>query len=346
MLLDAALNQGLFAFNSEMMFENIVRDYNNAERMYGESFLRFASGYDNNAIKKNIKFPEFQRELKNNLEQQEQELKDEDLIDEKGSITDKGFSLASMIMYMQELDDLRAKGLGEKKTKKAMLYGDKENIRNFKAHDRYKDIAIKASIRKAIRKKHTQLEREDLKVFERDNKGKISIVYGLDASGSMKGKKLELCKRAGIALAYKAIDEQDHVGLIVFGSDIEEVVYPTRDFSLFIKSIVKIRAKKQTDLALTIDKAIQMFPKDNITKHLVLITDAVPTVGNDPNKNTLNLVERAAALGITVSVIGIELSKEATELAQKIIEIGHGRLYVVKDLDNLDRIVLQDYYNL
>ncbi|MBI2148892.1 VWA domain-containing protein [Candidatus Woesearchaeota archaeon] len=346
MILDSALNQGLFAFNADMVFENIVKDYSNADRIYGENFLRFASGFDNNTIKKNIRFPEFQRELKNKLKQTENELKDDDLIDDKGSITDKGFSLASIVLYMQELDDLRAKGLGERKTKKAMIYGDKENTRNFRSHDRYKDIAIKSSIRKALRRGHKELTTEDLKVFERDSKGKICVVYGLDASGSMRGKKIELCKKAGIALAFKAIDEQDNVGLIVFGSEIEEVVYPTKDFSQFIKAIVKIKAKKQTDIALTIEKAIEMFPKDNVTKHLVLITDAVPTVGSDPNKNTLNLVERAANFGITISVIGIELNKESTEFAKRISEIGRGRLYVVKDLENLDKIVLQDYYSI
>jgi len=346
MLLDASLNQGLFAFNADMMFENLVKDYSNAEKIYGESFLRFASGYDNNTIKKNIRFPEFQRDLKKNLKQTETELKDEDLIDYTGSITDKGFGLASVVLYMQELDDLRAKGLGDKKTKRAMVYGDKENTRNFRPHDRYKDLAIKSSIRKAIRRGHKELSTEDLQVFERENKGKIFIVYGLDASGSMKGKKIEICKKAGIALAYKAIDEQDSVGLLVFGSEIENVVYPTRDFSQFIQAIVKIKAQKQTDIALTIEKAIEMFPRENITKHLVLITDAAPTVGSDPNKSTLNLVERASALGITISVIGIDLNKESTELAQKIVEIGKGRLYVVKDIENLDRIVLQDYYSL
>ncbi len=346
MILDSSLNQGLFAFNPDMMFEHLVKDYNNAERIYGESFLRLATGEDKNTLKKNIKFPEFQREIKKKLKQTEQELKDEDLIDNDGKITDKGFSLASVVLYMQELDDLRAKGLGEKKTKKAMIYGDKENTRNYRKHDRYKDIAIRSSVRKAIRRGHANLETEDLQIFERDSRGKIFIVYGLDASGSMKGKKIELCKKAGIALAYKAIDENDSVGLIVFGSDIEEAVYPTTDFGQFIRTIVKITAKKQTDIALTIEKAIEMFPRDNVTKHLVLITDAAPTVGSDPNKNTLNLVERASALGITISVIGIELTKEGTELAKRIVEIGNGRLYVIRDLENLDRVVLQDYYSL
>ncbi len=346
MILDSSLNQGLFAFNADMIFENLVKDYSNAEAIYGESFLRLASGEDTNALKKNIKFPEFQREIKKKLKQRELELKDEDLIDNEGKITDRGFDLASIIMYMEELDDLRTKGLGDKKSKKAMVYGEKENTRKYKAHDKYKDIAIKSSIKKALRKGHQELTTEDLMIFERDSKGKIHIVYGLDASGSMKGKKLELCKKAGIALAYKAIDENDSVGLIVFGSDIEETIYPTTDFSQFLKTIVRIRAKKQTDIALTIERAIDMFPRSNVTKHLILITDAAPTVGDDPNKNTLNLVERAYALGITISVIGIDLDEEGINLAKKIVEISNGRMYIVRDLENLDKVVLQDYYSL
>ena len=345
MLIEAATNQGLFAFNPDMMFDKIVKDYKSAEKFYGESLLRLATGYDANVISKNIKFPEFRNELKKKLKEKEKELENDDLINREGKITDKGMELASLVLYTQELNNLEAKGLGEKKTKKAYLYGEKENTRQFRKHDRYRDIAIKSSLKKAIRRSHKTLEKKDLMVFERDNKGKISIIYALDASGSMKGKKIELCKKAGIALAYKAIDEMDKVGLLVFGSEIEEVVYPTTDFNQFLKSIANVRAKKQTDIALTIEKAIEMFPKESITKHLVLITDASPTVGNDPNKDTLNLVERAAAFGITISVIGIEL-KEGIELAKKIVEIGNGRLYIIKDLENLDRIVLEDYYSL
>ncbi|HIH26334.1 MAG TPA: VWA domain-containing protein [Nanoarchaeota archaeon] len=275
-----------------------------------------------------------------------QDMKDEGLLEDDNEITDKGMDLAAVTLYMQELDDLRAKGLGEKKTKKTMVYGEKGNIRNYRKHDRFQDIALKSSIKNALRRGHSQIEPNDLKVFERDSKGKINIIYALDASGSMKGNKISLCKKAGIALAFKAIDEMDKVGLIVFGSKIEEQVHPTSDFSVFLKAITKIRPKKQTNIALTIERAIEMFPRDDVTKHLVLITDSVPTVGDDPTKNTLNLVERAASLGITISVIGIYIEKEGIELAKKIVEISNGRLYVVKALDNLDRIVLEDYYSL
>lgn len=346
MLLDSSINQGMFAFNPDMMMDHLVKDFENAKKLYGETLLRIASGEDPGTLKRNIRFPEFQRQLKTKLKQKERELKDANLLDKEGNISNLGMDLASLVMYTQELNDLRAKGLGEKKSKHKMIYGDKNNIRNYKKHDRYRDISIRSSVRAAIRHGHSGLENNDLKVFERDSKGKIYIVYALDASGSMKGKKIEVCKKAGIALAYKAIEEKDNVGLIVFGSAIEDVVYPTSDFSQFLRKITSIRAKKQTDIASTIDKAIEMFPHDNVTKHLVLLTDAVPTIGDDPGKSTVNLVEKASALGITISVIGIDLNAEGTELAKKIVEIGSGNLFVVKDLNNVDKIVLEDYYSL
>ncbi len=346
MLLDASLNQGLYAFNPDMMFENLVKNFSNAERIYGESLLKAATGFDSNTIKKNIKFPEFQRELKKILKQTERELKDENFVDDDGVIADRGFDLASAVIYMKELDDLRTKGFGEKRNKKIMMYGEKENTRNYRKHDRYRDIALKSSIRKALRKRHSKLEFDDLKVFERDSRGKLYVVYCLDASGSMKGRKIEICKKAGVALAYKAIDEMDNVGLVVFGDKIEDFLHPTNNFSQFMQSIVRIKPKKQTDIALTIERAIEIFPRENVAKHMVLITDASPTVGNDPERNTLSLAERAVNLGITISLVGIGLSEDAAELAKKIVNIGRGRLYIVKDLENLDKVVLQDYYSL
>jgi Mg-chelatase subunit ChlD len=346
MLLESSINQGLFAFNADMMFEHIVKDYRQAEKLYGETLLRFVTGYSSNAIKKNINLPEFQRELKQKIKNKIDELKEEEFLGDENEITDKGFTLASLTMYMKELDDLTAKGLGEKKQKQVMVYGDKENTRTYKHGDRFHDIALKKSIKLAIRRSHKALETSDLQVYEKDSKGKIYIIYGLDSSGSMKGKKLEAAKKAGIALAFKAMDEKDKVGLLVFGEKIEQALEPTTDFSLFIKSLVRVRAHKQTNIALTIEKAIEMFPAMNVTKHLVLLTDAIPTAGEKPLEDTLILVEKAFALGITISVIGIDIDKEGSKLAKRIVELSNGRLYVIKDLENLDRIILQDYYGL
>ena len=327
------------------MMEDLVKDYQHAENIYGESILRLLTGEDPKALKKNIKFPEFRKQLKQQMEEKIQSMQDEKLLDKERRITDKGLTLATLVTLMEELDELSNKQMGEKITKEKAHHGEKHELKSYKKGDRYRDIALKASIKKAIRRGHSKLSLDDLKIHERRKKSEKVIIYALDASGSMKGNKIKLCKKAGIALAFKAIQDNNKVGLILFGAKVEGEVYPTSDFMTFIRTLQNVKAKEKTDIAVTIDKAVEMFPRENITKHLVLITDAVPTEGDAPETDTLLAIEKAQAAGITISVVGVKID-DGEELAKKIVEIGQGRFYKVKDLENLDLIVLEDYYSL
>ncbi len=346
-LLKDAINQGLGSFTPNLMFEQLVKNYSIAKQIYGESLIKLLSGYDAGYVERNIKIPEFQKELKKRIEDKIEGLKDKNLIKKDGFITDKGLELASLILYTEELDNIIPKGIfGEKIHKRSYIYGDKEDIKQYKKGDRYRDIAIKKSAKLAIRRGHKRLLEKDLKSFERQSKGQCYIVYALDASGSMKGKKIESCKKAGIALAFKAIDEKDKVGLMVFGSDVREVVEPTDDFPLLLREMTKVKACKETDIKGTLRKAVELFPNEKITKHLILLTDALPTVGENPEEETVEEVSAARANGITISVIGISLDEKGKKLAEKIAGLGEGRLYIIRDLENVDKIVLEDYYSV
>ncbi len=346
-LIKDSLNQGFGAFNPDLMFEELVRNYSMARKIYGDSLIKLLSDYDSGYIKKNINIPEFQRELKKNIKRRIEELKDKDLIDDDHRLTDKAIDLASLVLYKEELDNLIPKGiLGEKIHKKTFIYGDKEDIKNHKRLDRYRDLAIRKSLKLAIRRGHSELQESDLKSFERKSRGSIYLIYALDASGSMKGAKIDLCKKAGVALAYKAIQEKDKVGLLVFGSDIKEEIPPTEDFLLLLKAMTQIKASKETNLTVTIQKAITLFPNLAVTKHLILLTDAMPTIGTEPEQETLEAVSLAKANGITISLVGINLDKKGESLAKKIVEIGEGNLYVIRELENIDKIVLEDYYSI
>lgn len=344
-LISDAINQGLNSLSPDLMFEQIVKNYSIANQIYGPSLIRLISGYNPDYVKKNINIPEFRKELKRRLKENIEKLKDKDLLDNDNCISEDGVTLASLVTYFEELDKLIPKGiLGGREYRKTSIYGGKGGVREFKNGDRYRDIALKKSIKLAIRRNHKKLLVDDLKVFERESKGQCYIIYGLDASGSMKGKKLGACKRAGIALAYKAIEEKDKVGLIAFGSEVKESVLPTNDFSMLLREIVRIKASRQTDIVSTIRKSIDMFPNEDITKHLILITDALPNIGENPEKKTLQEISLAKDKGITISLIGIKLDKKGKELAKKIVELGQGRLYVVNNVEDVDKVVLEDYY--
>lgn len=346
-LISDAINQGISSFSPDLMFEQIVKNYSVSKQIYGESLIRLVSGYEPDYIRKNIGVPEFRRELKERIVRRVEELKDDGLLQSDSSLSEKGIELASLVLYFEELDRIVPKGVdGEKVSKKPFIYGESENSRQYKKGDRYKDIAIKKSIKLAVRRGYGSFDNRDLQVYERQSRGRTYIVYALDASGSMKGKKIESCKKAGIALAYNAINERDKVGLIVFGSEVKEVVEPTNDFTRLLKEIVRIRASKETDIVSTLQKAIELFPSGNITKHVILITDALPTKGEQPEKSTLEEASIARSKGITISLIGICLDEKGKKFAEKVVEIGGGKLYAVRNLENVDKVVLEDYYGV
>ena len=332
------------AFSPQDFLDKILASFSSAKNVYG-SLISEITGYSEEFLERNIKLPEFGAELKKRVFERFRKLKAEKLIDEEGTVSEKGIELAAVAMYVEELNRLAAAGLGEKPSKKQDVYGEKHDVKKFSG-ERYRDIAIRQSIKKAVRRGHRNIDSRDLMSFERRLKGKCSIIYALDASGSMRGEKIAQCKKAGVALAYTAIEEKDIVGLIVFSGDIRARVPPTDDLGLLIKEIAMIRAAKETDIAATLHAAIEMFPKQNITKHLVLITDAMPTVGASPEEETLKAASMARSNSIIISVVGIGLDEHGIALAEKIVEIGNGRLYMAQKLEDIDKIVLLDYYSL
>ncbi len=343
-IIGEAINQGIASFTPDLMFENIVRNYSTAENLYGKTLLRKITGYDAEYLRRNIKTPEFQKELKVRLSEKISRMREDGLLDSDG-FTERGIELASLIMYVEELDNIVARGtLGEVVHKKKSGYGEKENIEVFRKGKKYRDIAVKRSLRNAIRRGHNEIDVEDLQAYSRKSRGGSQIIYAIDASGSMKGKKIESAKKAGIALAFKAIQKKDKVGLIAFGSEVKEEIKPTDNFTFLLKAITRLRASRETNIASTLNKAIELFSQGDFTKHLILITDALPTVGKEPVKETLEAVSSAKSSRITISLIGINLNKEGKKLAESIVKIGEGRLYVVRDLENIDRVVLEDYY--
>jgi Mg-chelatase subunit ChlD len=345
--LKEAINYGIAAFNPDVMFENIVNSYSQAERLYGQKLIRQLTGYDPKYIERNANIPEFKRELKKKIEENIEWMRKDGMINKEGDIVEKGVQMATLIMYIEELDEITPKGeFGEIVHKKSYIYGEKMDSRDFKKGDRYRDLAIKRSVKKAIRRGHKELLVSDLQSFDRKQKGSTYIIYGMDASGSMKGKKIEQSKKAGIALAYKAIEHRDKVGLISFGTKIKQKVEPTDDFGMLLKEIVKINASMETNFTEMIINAIDMFPEGHMTKHLIILSDALPTVGAEPVKETLQALSAARDKGITTSLIGIGLDEKGEETAKKITEIGQGKLYVAKDLEELDKIILEDYYSV
>ena len=190
------------------------------------------------------------------------------------------------------------------------------------------------------------IDKSDLRAFERKSKGKRNIVYALDASGSMKGQEAHPVKKSGHRPGLQSHPGKGQRRGSRFREGRQERRYappPTSEPSW--SSISSVSARERTNLAATIKEGVNLFPDEEATKHLVLITDAMPTSGDKPEKDT---IEAAAALakesGVTISVVGIDLNREGRAIARKIVEISKGRIFVARSPDEIDSIVLEDYY--
>jgi len=344
-LLASSADYSMGSFTPDLLFEQLCTRYQSAKRLYGETIIRELTGFEPDYIAKNRKIREFQDELKQHIAARLDEMKERGLLDTDGKVTEEGWRLASLVLYSEELDELKAKHLGRLETKERAPYGDRAARVPFSGH-RYKDVDVRASIHKAIRRNHPRVERSDLVGVQREQQGSIGIVYAIDASGSMRGEKLHVSKKAGIALAFRACEDGNDPGLVVFTNTVQTSLPPSRNFADFLHALTKTRAGSETDISVALEHATALFPKRMGTKHLVLITDALPTTGKSPGKDTLTAVALARDAGVTVSLVGINLEKEGEKLAKQIVELGNGRLYRVKNLEELDLIVLEDYEEL
>lgn len=336
-------NRGIGAFIPEVIMESFVKDYELAENLYGRTLIRRLTGYDPAYIQKNIHIPEFVRELKKGMDKRVDEMRHEGLLTEENDISDSGMELAAFALYLNEMENLTpADFSGMREHRQRSAEGVEEDTKRFQ-RERYQDISVRKSVKLALRRGRSEITEHDLRAKVRKSRGRCWIVYALDASGSMRGQKIDMAKRAGVALAYQAMNEQDKVGLIVFGDVIKEKIGPTSDFKRLLQKITRISARNETNIHDTVIASIDMFPSVKGTKHLILLTDALPTKGPDPEESTLKAASVARSHGITISIIGINLDKKGRDLARRIVEIGSGRLYTAKDISELDLVVLEEY---
>ena len=346
-LLSQALASGINNFTPDLMFEQFVNNYRTAKKIFGERLIRLTTGYSPDYIERNIRIPEFKQELKNNLEQSIKALKDRGLLSDDGDFTKQGLTLATISLVSDELDRMKQRGLlGERDYRSKSNDGLVSDERPFRKGDGYRSVNIKSSVKKSLRRAHKRILVDDLMVDERESKQRAVIMLAIDASGSMRGEKFSAAKRAAIALAYKAISKNDEVGVLLFEKKVVSETPPSNDFNRIVSKVLLGRAGKETDLSVAIRKSVELMSNKKARKHLIIITDALQTIGKNPEKKVLEAVGVALKDDVSISVIGLGLNPDGERLSKLIVEHGRGSLYLVKAYDDLDVLVIEDYYKV
>jgi len=340
MLIEEMTSQGLSNFNPDLFFQNLTSQYKNAEQIYGKKLISLATGMDSEYVKRNIRIPEFAEMLKKKLRDKEKHLEREGLI-EDSEFTKSFYDTAAKIMLSEEYERFYHISFNDSRGRSISPIGTREDEKPY-AGERYRDISIKKSMRRSIRRKHASIAKDDLVAFIRESQPKNEIILAVDFSGSMKGEKISRARRAFASLLVRSMQLGDNVGLVTFNTRNIRSFSAGSPIPKMMEAMIKEAPYGKTSLSKAISASLPLFTSSDSRKHIMLITDAMPTEGKDPQKDTVIAASSASQNRVSISIVAIKAEDEAKKFAKKITEITNGRYYDAKE-DNIGRIVIADY---
>jgi len=333
-------SRGIAPFTPDMIFAELVKNYRNAEKLFGKRLIRLVSGYDPGYVRRNIKIAEFRKEIKKRVRQLTLQMKRERLL-EGEEYTEKALLIAGLNLLEDELRKLR--GMKTGKWQRNRVKGSEfKEYRQFMQGDRFRDVSFKQSIKVMGRRGHKELLIEDVRVVEKEEREQVNIALCIDSSASMKGEKMANAKKAALALSYTALMKGDTIRIVEFNSTGASI--PSgRSFRDIVISISSIVARGQTNIAAAIRKGAEVLHGKKGSRQIILVSDALATAGDSPLRDALDAASELREEGLSLSVVGIALDSEGNKFARRLVELGRGRLYSLKSSAQLDMALLEEY---
>lgn len=249
---------------------------------------------------------------------------------------------------------------------------DKSDVRRYRRGDVFRDISIRHSLRRILRKGKTfdDINYTDLRSFEKKPSRQLDIAVCVDISESMKHSgKLRYAKMAVAELARAATEKGDRVGIVAF-SNLGKVVSPLTDkINPLLEAAMTLRAEQYTNIGNGLRCARRMLLKEKNSngRYIVVITDGQPNAALSEEYDSgpryhakvaefsrQTSMETKRAIGahhalveagltrrqhIKISVVyiaaGEDEDEESERIAREIARIGNGRFQKVRALERL-----------
>lgn len=294
---------------------------------------------DKNQIEESIQKSQQERQKPEEQEEQlEQEQKPQENTTPDGSTTTQ-FAEGSSFKVNQKplsvprrIDSFKRDGSGRRSVTESR---DGKYVRSRIPDRLTADIALDATIRAAAPHQKNrkgdlavQIEASDLREKVRERKMGNTILFIVDASGSMGAQqRMTAVKGAILSLLIDAYQKRDRVGLVVFrGSGAEVLLPPTSSVELARKCMQTLPVGGKTPLASGLSKGLEVLQREKmINAHtiprLILISDGKANVSMGSGSPLDDATEVAVAIkdfGISSIVIDTEQSYIAFGLAHKL----------------------------
>jgi len=358
--MSASLSQGRQEMSQREMAQTIYEFWDAQDRQWAKE-LTFERMHVYYHIKSTCERQELNQPKKNyyGLKVLIKDMEEQGLLEK--SSAGKGFSLTREALALM-LDTLLPWSRGGARSRNRMAYGRKRandfkvDIRPFQMGDFSRDLSMRHTVREIVRQKKTVYEvtRRDFRVYVKRPRLQTDVVLCLDSSGSMGwGSKLLLARIVSGGLARAAVENNDKVGIVTFDDfgraimPLTEAVEPIMDY------IARLNAGRNTNIGDGIRCAVQLLLREPSWnhKHIILITDGLPSAITDEAMEGLKLEEntknpgagyamletrRASAKGVQVSAVHIAGgSPEGEDLTRGIAKAGRGSFNRISSLEDL-----------
>lgn len=172
------------------------------------------------------------------------------------------------------------------------------------------------------------------------------IMFVLDSSGSMSGKKIVQAKEAA-RFVFNHLDQGDKFSLIDFDDGVDffsrEMVSASQDnIEGALRFIDDIEDSGGTNINEALSEALEMFTEGERPSYILFLTDGLPTVGVTDTASILKNISRANDQRARIFVFGVGYDVN-TELLDRISSDNRGTSVYVSENDNLEVAISQFY---
>lgn len=253
-------------------------------------------------------------------------------------------------LNIKAVDRKKRKGEGKRlKTKTDTQKG--QYIKSAIPRNTINDLAFDATLRAAAPYQRVRednglaliIKTEDLREKLREKRTGSTIVFVVDASGSMGAKKrMETVKGAVVSLLTDAYQKRDRVGLVSFRKkDAEVLLNITRSVDMAEKCLRDLPTGGKTPLAAGLQKGYEVIKNEqrknkDLLPILVLVSDGRTNAAlreGDPFTEAQEMGKRIAGEGVQTIVVDTEVDFIKLGLAKKLAVAMGARYYRIEDLE-------------
>jgi Mg-chelatase subunit ChlD/Mg-chelatase subunit ChlI len=242
-------------------------------------------------------------------------------------------------------------GMGKHRAGKKCLVGEGRIVgtRPWRFGDCYRDFSLKDTIRQAIRNRHRQVAREDIRVVQRDIRTRLNILLCLDLSGTMDQlEKLWYAKEGAIALAMASSQYGDRMGVVTFSNLANVVADLTTNTYLLTEKVLDLDLHDNafTNIGFGLLRARGLFARHSKSRgkqHIILVSDGDATAPHpSPARFAIQEAAKTVRKGISISCICINEKNADPDLMHKIARIGRGRMTVIEHTEGMKDAVVEE----